>query len=113
MVANAPKDGNTLLFTAGGPLTIGPNLSKTPPYNVVTDFTPISLLCQVPSFLVVNPSSPAKTVQDLIALGRQKPNALRFASAGIGTSVHMVAELSGCRPASHRSISRIVAVRRP
>jgi tripartite-type tricarboxylate transporter receptor subunit TctC len=92
-VAKSSNDGQTLLFTAGGPLTIGPNLGKVPLYRTSADFSPIALLCQVPSFLVVNPSNPAKTVQELVTQGRTKNNALRFASPGIGTSVHMIAEL--------------------
>lgn len=92
-VAKALNDGYTLLFTAGGPLTIGPNLGKAPPYNATTDFTPVSLVAQVPSYLVVNPNSPVKTVSDLVAAGRARPNQLRFASPGVGTSVHLLAEL--------------------
>ncbi|MBR0834191.1 tripartite tricarboxylate transporter substrate binding protein [Bradyrhizobium manausense] len=92
-VAKAAPDGATLLYTAGGPLTIGPHLMKTVPYAVARDFTPLALICQVPSFLVVNANDSAKTLRDLVAHGRSKPNALRFASPGIGTSVHMIGEL--------------------
>lgn len=90
-VAKAASDGATLLFTAGGPLTIGPNLTKTAPYAAARDFTPLALVCDVPSLLVVNASDPAKTAMDLIRRG--KNDALRFGSPGVGTSVHLIAEL--------------------
>lgn len=92
-VAKAEADGHTLLFTAGGPLTVGPHLSRTVPYRTETDFTPIGLLTEVPSFLVVNDKSPLRTTAELIAEARAKPGSLRFASPGVGTSVHLLAEL--------------------
>ena len=86
-VAKADADGHTLLFTAGGPLTVGPHLSRNVPYRTETDFTPIGLLTEVPSFLVVNDKSRFRTAADLIAEARAKPGSLRFASPGVGTSV--------------------------
>lgn len=92
-VAKATPDGYTLLFTAGGPLTIGPYLTKTAPYRTEADFTPIMLVTEVPSFLVVNPKSPFQTAADLIAAGKAQPKKLNFASPGVGTSVHLLAEV--------------------
>lgn len=92
-VAKADADGHVLLFTAGGPLTVGPHLSRNVPYRTDTDFTPIGLLTEVPSFLVVNDRSRFRTAADLIAEARTKPGTLRFASPGVGTSVHLLAEL--------------------
>ncbi|WP_063614180.1 tripartite tricarboxylate transporter substrate binding protein [Bradyrhizobium sp. Cp5.3] len=92
-VAKAAPDGGTLLFTAGGPLTIGPSLMKTVPYSAAQDFTPLALICEVPSMLVVNPKDSSRSLKGLIARGRSKPYELRFASRGIGTSVHLIAEL--------------------
>jgi tripartite-type tricarboxylate transporter receptor subunit TctC len=92
-VAKAAPDGATLLFTAGGPLTIGPHLSRNVPYQAATSFTPLALVCQVPSLLVVNAADPAKTTADLVARGRGRPDTLRFGSPGVGTSVHLIAEL--------------------
>ena len=92
-VAKAAPDGYTLLFTAGGPLTIGPHLTKNAQYRTEADFTPLALMTEVPSFLVVNPNNPAKTVADLIAAGKAQPKKLNFASPGVGTSVHLLAEL--------------------
>lgn len=91
-VARAQSDGYTLLFTAGGPLTIGPNLGRNPTYRADTDFTPIGLVSEVPSLLVVNPNSPIKTVSDLVAAAKAKPGDLKYASPGVGTSVHLLAE---------------------
>ena len=92
-VAKATPDGYTLLFTAGGPLTIGPYLTKTAQYRTEADFTPITLVTEVPSFLVVNPKSPFQTAADLIAAGKAQPKKLNFASPGVGTSVHLLAEV--------------------
>lgn len=92
-VAKADADGQTLLFTAGGPLTVGPHLSRSVPYRTDADFTPIGLVTEVPSFLVVNDRSRFRTAAELIAEGRAKPGSLRFASPGVGTSVHLLAEL--------------------
>jgi tripartite-type tricarboxylate transporter receptor subunit TctC len=92
-VAHAPSDGYSLLFTAGGPITIGPNLFKNPSYDSSASFTPIAFVGQVPSFLVVSASNPARTLPELIAAARAHPGTLKFASPGVGTSVHLMAEL--------------------
>ena len=92
-IAHAPNDGYSLLFTAGGPITIGPNLSKHPSYDASTSFAPIALIGQVPSFLVVNANNPAKTLAELVDAARARPGALKYASPGVGTSVHLMAEL--------------------
>jgi tripartite-type tricarboxylate transporter receptor subunit TctC len=63
------------------------------PYNVLTDFAPISLVASIPLLLVVNPSVPAKSVKELIALAKAKPGQLSYASPGNGTSGHLAAEM--------------------
>lgn len=60
---------------------------------MVKDFTPIGLVASVPSLLVIHPSVPARSVKELIALGRQSPDRLLFASSGNGTGSHLAAEL--------------------
>jgi tripartite-type tricarboxylate transporter receptor subunit TctC len=92
-VAKAAKDGHTLLFTAGGPLTIGPHLSNAVQYRTASDFTPIGLASQVASFLVVNAASPITSAAGLVSAGKAEPKKLHFASPGVGTSVHLLAEL--------------------
>ena len=90
-VSQAPPDGYTLLV-AGGSFTIGPLLQKTP-YDVVRDFSPISLVAMQPNVLVVHPSMPAKSAKDLIALAKARPGELNYGSLGTGSSPHLAAEL--------------------
>ncbi len=92
-IAHAANDGYSLLFTAGGPITIGPNLSKQSSYNASTGFSPIALIGQVPSFLAVNAQNPIKTLAELAEAAKARPGALKYASPGVGTSVHLMAEL--------------------
>jgi tripartite-type tricarboxylate transporter receptor subunit TctC len=91
IVSRATPDGYTLLLYSST-LWIEPLLEKTP-YDPVKDFAPISLLTRAPNILVVTPSLPVQTVQDLIALARAKPGALNYASGGTGASNHVAAEL--------------------
>lgn len=90
-VASAPPDGYTLLLDATGH-TVNPSLLKLP-YDTAKDFAPLSLLVKVPALLVVPPGSPAKTVQDVIRVAREKPESTTFASAGNGTAQHLAGEL--------------------
>jgi tripartite-type tricarboxylate transporter receptor subunit TctC len=92
-VARATPDGYTLMFSHSGPLAIEAALHSKMPYHPVKDFAPVSLVCTSPYVLVVNPSSPAKSVKDLIALAKSRPGKFHFASGGIGTGLHMSGEL--------------------
>ena len=90
-IATAQPDGyNLLLATAS--YTINTAL-KTSPYDMRKDFAPIGRMSTSPFVLVVHPSVPAKTVQELIALAKSKPGQLNYASAGIGTPPHLAGEL--------------------
>ena len=91
MVAKADPDGYTLL-TINPTHTTQPGLQKLP-YDPVKSFTPIAKLGSGLLGLVVHPSVPANSVKELIALAKQKPGQLPFASAGTGSLVHMVTEL--------------------
>ena len=91
-VAKAPPDGYTILFGYIATHGINPGLSKLP-YDAVKDFAPIAQISEAPVVLVVNPSVPAKTVQELIALAKSKPGSISYASAGNGTAPHIAAEL--------------------
>jgi len=93
LVAKSAPDGYTLLYGTPGPQIINPYLMKKLPYDPVNDFAPISRLVVVPNLLVVHPSVPAKTVQELIALAKAKPNTINFGSAGIGATSHLSGEL--------------------
>jgi tripartite-type tricarboxylate transporter receptor subunit TctC len=91
-VAKSPPDGHTLLI-APASFTIGPHLSRNPVYNPVTDFAPIDLVAEVPFVMVVPPNLPVRTVKDFIALAKNSPNKLTFASVGPGTPQHLGGEL--------------------
>ena len=90
-VARAPADGYTLLFNATQ-LVGNPGIS-TVKYDAVKDFAPVSLVSRVSSMLVVPPDSPARTVQDLIRMAKEKPGALSYASGGNGSIGHYSGEL--------------------
>jgi tripartite-type tricarboxylate transporter receptor subunit TctC len=93
LVAKAPPDGYTLLMGTVGTHAINPSLYAKMPYDHVKDFTPVILVAGVPNVLVVNPSLPVNSVQQLIAYGKANPNKLNFASSGNGTSIHLSGEL--------------------
>lgn len=91
-VARAAADGYTLLCGSTA-LSISPSTYKKLSYNVLTDLAPISQLVATPNLLVVHPVMPAKTVRQLIALAKSKPDLLTAGSAGAGTSAHFSLEL--------------------
>ncbi|MES2565036.1 MAG: tripartite tricarboxylate transporter substrate-binding protein, partial [Pseudomonadota bacterium] len=90
MVRAAP-DGYTILQVTTTHV-INPSLLATP-YDAVKDFAPIATLVATETLLVVNPSLPAKTLQELIALAKSKPGQLNFGSSGSGTTNHLALEL--------------------
>lgn len=92
IVARSAPDGYTLLVTTTS-FTIVPSLTAKLPYHPDRDFEPITLLNTTPLVLVVNPSVPARSVKELIALARARPGALNFGSAGSGGSNHLAGEL--------------------
>jgi tripartite-type tricarboxylate transporter receptor subunit TctC len=91
-VAKAPPDGLTVLV-AFSSHTINPVLYEKLPYDAQRDFVPITLLATVPNLLVVHPSLPVKTVQDLINLAKARPHQITYASSGSGSPAHVSAEL--------------------
>jgi tripartite-type tricarboxylate transporter receptor subunit TctC len=93
IVAKANPDGYTLMFATIGTHGINVSLYSKLPYDPIKDFAPIGLVATSPNVLVVNPSVPAQSVKDLIALAKAKPGALNFGSSGSGTSVHLSGEL--------------------
>jgi len=93
MVARATPDGYTLLVTADQTFAMVPHLMAKLPYDALADFVPVSGLGISPQALVVHPSVPAKTVNELIALGRAKPGELNYGTFGIGSSGHLNIEL--------------------
>jgi tripartite-type tricarboxylate transporter receptor subunit TctC len=92
VVYTAPSDGYTLLFTAQGPLVVNQYLFDNIPYDPAK-FTPLSLVMVAYSALLENPKVPAKDLKELIAYAKANPNKLNYASQGIGTAAHLIAEL--------------------
>jgi len=92
IVARANPDGYTALASTSTVLTVNPSLYKMP-FSVEKDLQPITVLATAEQVVVVHPSVPVKTLQEFIALAKQKPGALNYASAGVGTAIHLGAEL--------------------
>ena len=93
LVAKSPPDGYTLEMGTVGTHAINASLYSKMPYDHVKDFVPVILVAGVPNVLVVNPSVPVNTVQELIAYAKANPGKLNFASSGSGTSIHLSGEL--------------------
>lgn len=92
VVAKSSPDGYTLVMGGIGPHGIGPVLYPKVPYDPVKDFAPVIHVATSPNILVVHPSLPVQSVQELIALARQKPGQVNYASNGAGTSQHLASE---------------------
>jgi tripartite-type tricarboxylate transporter receptor subunit TctC len=92
-VARSAPDGYTLVVGYIGTHAVNPSLYAKLPYDAINDFAPVAFLASIPSALVVHPSVPAKTVQELIALAKSKPGQLNYGSGGVGTAPHLAAEL--------------------
>jgi tripartite-type tricarboxylate transporter receptor subunit TctC len=91
--AKADPDGYTLLMATSTTFATNPSLYKSLPFDVQTDFAPITLTAFIPNLLVVNPAVPAKNVSDFITYLKANPGKLNFGSAGNGSSQHMAGEL--------------------
>jgi tripartite-type tricarboxylate transporter receptor subunit TctC len=92
MVARAAPDGYTLMVVASS-FSINPALDRKLPYDSIRDFTTVTQLSKFPNMLAANPSTPFKTLQDVITAARAKPGQVTYASAGVATGTHMTAEL--------------------
>jgi tripartite-type tricarboxylate transporter receptor subunit TctC len=92
-VARSPADGYTVVMGTVGTHAINPSLYSKMPYDPIKDFAPVIMVASTPNLLVVNPSVPARNVQELIALAKAKPGELSYGSPGIGTSIHVSGEL--------------------
>jgi len=93
VTAAAAPDGYTVLIVGGGSLVIVPFLTKTPPYDPVKDFTPVTLVSLAPLVLACNPALPVKTVQELINLSKAKPKDLLYGTPGVGGIHHLTIEM--------------------
>ena len=91
-VAKAAPDGYTLVVADVGQLAINPFLYKKLPYDSIKDFAPIGLAGTSPLYIVIHPSVPANTLQELIALVKSKPGQFNYGSAGTGSIHHLTME---------------------
>jgi tripartite-type tricarboxylate transporter receptor subunit TctC len=92
LVAKSAPDGYTLVMTSTSTATL-PSLVKKLPYDTLRDLAPVIQLVSTPNALVVHPSLPAKSVRELIALARARPDQVSFGSGGNGTSTHLGGEI--------------------
>lgn len=99
--ARSAPDGYTFLVSANPALTVNPSLFKKLPYDAERDFAPVARGVIAPQVICVHPSIPAKTLGDLMAMGKREPGKIAFASAGTGSptylGVRMLEEVSGAR----------------
>jgi tripartite-type tricarboxylate transporter receptor subunit TctC len=91
LVAKSAPDGYTLLLGSSAN-SVNMSLYRKVPYDTQRDFIPVSLLADVPNVLVVTASFPARSIEELVAMARQKPDELAYASAGSGSPAHLAAE---------------------
>jgi tripartite-type tricarboxylate transporter receptor subunit TctC len=105
-VVRAEPDGYTLLLAASPEVSIAPTTLKALPYDPVKDLQPITLVGQVPFFLVVNPQLPVRTLEEFIAYAPANPGKLNYSSFGNNTSNHLAGEL-------FKSMARISSVHVP
>jgi tripartite-type tricarboxylate transporter receptor subunit TctC len=99
--AKSAPDGYTFLVSANPALSVNPSLYKDLPYNVERDFVPVTRGVMAPMVLVAHPGLPAKTLAELVAIGKREPGKVPFASAGVGSPVYlgvrMLEEKTGAR----------------
>ena len=92
-VAKSPPDGYTVLLGTIGGLAVAMSLYPNRGYDTLRDFTPVTQAVTVTNILVVHPSLPVKSVEELLTLARSRPGTLNYASSGSGTVTHLAGEL--------------------
>src|SRR3989449_1777912 len=90
-IARAPNDGYTLYYFDSGPLTVAPHLGKVG-YDNIKSFTQLGHVCGSGSMLVVHPSTPFRTVADLIELSKREPDKWSYGTSGVGGPHHLSGE---------------------
>ena len=91
-VSRSAADGYTWLFSTAT-FTVSASLLANPPFDLVRDFQPVTLLASAPFYLMTHPALPVTTVRQLTALAKARPSQLNYGSSGIGTPPHMAAEM--------------------
>ena len=93
LAARAPADGYTWVLSNGAAITTGPLMGQTVGYQPLEDFVHVQLIGSFANAVIVRQDHPAKTVQDLLALARDKPGKLSYGSAGVGSAGNLTGEL--------------------
>lgn len=91
-VAKAEPDGYTLGIVASGNLVINPFIFRSMPFDAKTDLIPVAAIAEAPQVIAINKDVPAWTLQELIAMAKAKPESLKYASAGIGSTMHLAGD---------------------
>lgn len=92
LAAKANPDGYTLFMTSGSIVTANQHMYAKMPFSPEKDLVAVTNVASGPQAIVVNPSNPAKTLKDFIAMAKAKPKSMTFGSAGVGTQTHLAAE---------------------
>jgi tripartite-type tricarboxylate transporter receptor subunit TctC len=90
--ARSPNDGYTLMFTTAAPITVAPLMNDKVQYDPRKDFIPIAVVAVQPVWIVVNASSPFKSLQDIVTKAKGEPGKLTYGTSGVGTELHLAAE---------------------
>jgi tripartite-type tricarboxylate transporter receptor subunit TctC len=88
-IAKSDPDGYSLFLTTAGAVTVSPHIMPDMPYDALRDFAPVALVTKVTEVLVVTPKLGIRTVKELVALAKEKPGTISFASTGIGSPPHL------------------------
>jgi len=92
-MATAVPDGYTILLGSVGPLSVAPHIITNLPYDPLKDLAPLTMAVTFPNVLVVHAGVPAKSLAEFVALAKQKPGSLDYASTGVGSASHLAGEL--------------------
>jgi len=92
-VSEAEPDGYTILMTPGGSLTTGPAVNPNIGYDPAKVFAPVAQLIETPNIFSVSPSTPIKSLADVVSYAKENPGKLKWGSQGFGTAPHLLAEL--------------------
>jgi tripartite-type tricarboxylate transporter receptor subunit TctC len=91
-VAKAEPDGYTLGVVASGNIVINPYIYEKMPFNAKADLVPVASIAEAPQVIAINKDVPAKTLKDLITIANANPESIRYASAGIGSTMHLAGD---------------------
>jgi len=93
LVRRATPDGTTMLVIPAGNLTISPTIVRNLPYDVERDFAPVSMMATTPNVIVAAAGTPIRTVAELVAMAKARPDSISYGSSGVGSQLHLQMEL--------------------